>query len=83
MIDYTKTPDQPLSVYVEHAVQKFFENADTEHAGRLYEVFLHDLEQSLFAATLRHTNGNQSKTAELLGMNRGTLRTKLKFHGLI
>jgi Fis family transcriptional regulator len=40
------------------------------------------VEVPLLQATLRHTNNNQSRAAELLGINRGTLRKKLKQYGL-
>ncbi|HGX93271.1 MAG TPA: Fis family transcriptional regulator [Candidatus Tenderia sp.] len=42
-----------------------------------------ELEHGLFTAVLEHTRGNQSKAAELLGINRSTLRKKLRTHGLL
>ncbi|EXB47252.1 bacterial regulatory, Fis family protein [Acinetobacter baumannii 146457] len=41
------------------------------------------VEKPLLDLTLTHTRGNQTKAAELLGLNRGTLRKKLKAHGLM
>lgn len=41
------------------------------------------VEKPLLEITLTHTRGNQTKAAEILGLNRGTLRTKLKAHGMI
>jgi Fis family transcriptional regulator len=41
------------------------------------------VEKPLLEITLTHTRGNQTKAAEILGLNRGTLRTKLKAHGII
>ncbi|NAR60046.1 helix-turn-helix domain-containing protein [Acinetobacter haemolyticus] len=41
------------------------------------------LEKPLFEQTLIKTRGNQTKAAELLGLNRGTFRKRLKNHNLI
>jgi len=45
-------------------------------------MLLAEVEAPLFKTTLEHTNGNQSQAAEILGINRGTLRKKLKTYGL-
>ena len=44
----------------------------------LYHRVLHDLEAPLIAATLTWTRGNQIKAAEILGLNRNTLRKKIR-----
>jgi Fis family transcriptional regulator len=41
------------------------------------------VEAPLLATVMRHAGGNQSRAAEMLGLNRGTLRKKLKQHGLL
>ncbi|RSN83327.1 helix-turn-helix domain-containing protein [Acinetobacter baumannii] len=48
-----------------------------------YNVVMELVEKPLLDLTLTHTRGNQTKAAELLGLNRGTLRKKLKAHGLM
>lgn len=48
-----------------------------------YATALQLVEKPLLEITLTHTRGNQTKAAEILGLNRGTLRTKLKAHGMI
>ncbi len=45
---------------------------------KLYERILHDVEQPLISAALAATRGNQIKAAELLGLNRNTLRKKIR-----
>jgi Fis family transcriptional regulator len=42
-----------------------------------------EVEPPLLSATMNYTRQNQSRTAEILGLNRGTLRKKLKHYGLL
>lgn len=72
----------PLSQCVETALKDYFKNLDGHPAANLYEMLLAEVEAPLFKATLEHTHGNQSRAAEILGLNRGTLRKKLKTYGL-
>ena len=51
--------------------------------GRLYLDMLTLIEQPLLAHTMTHTRGNQVQASKLLGMSRGTLRQKLKTHGIL
>ncbi len=54
-----------------------------EHANaNLYDLMMGLVEKPLFRAVLRETGGNQVRAAQLLGINRNTLRKKLKEHGI-
>jgi Fis family transcriptional regulator len=72
----------PLSECVESALKDYFEQLEGHPTANLYNMLLAEVEAPLFKATLLHTNGNQSRAAEILGLNRGTLRKKLKTYGL-
>lgn len=72
----------PLSHCVDVAIKQYFEQLEGHPAANLYEMLLTEVEVPLLKATLAHTNGNQSRAAEILGINRGTLRKKLKQYGL-
>ncbi|MDT8370710.1 MAG: DNA-binding transcriptional regulator Fis [Gammaproteobacteria bacterium] len=72
----------PLSECVEVALKTYFKHLDGHSAANLYEMLLSEVEAPLLRATLEHTQGNQSRAAEILGLNRGTLRKKLKAYGL-
>jgi nitrogen regulation protein NR(I) len=50
--------------------------------GRLYEQVIAAVERVLFTRVLRHTHGHQAQASELLGLNRSTLRHRLKTLGL-
>lgn len=72
----------PLKECVEHALRTYFEQLDGTPTANLYTMLMTEVEVPLLRATLEHTNGNQCRAAEILGINRGTLRKKLKQYGL-
>ncbi|WP_230656982.1 DNA-binding transcriptional regulator Fis [Psychrobacter sp. I-STPA10] len=75
--------NKPLRIYVEHAVRQYFAELEGEQPHDLYELVLQEVEKPLLAVVLENTRGNQSKTAQILGLNRGTLRKKMQNYGLI
>ncbi|MFT4719099.1 MAG: Fis family transcriptional regulator [Candidatus Azotimanducaceae bacterium] len=72
-----------LSKSVEIAVENYFDTMDEEAVTDLYEMVLSEVEAPLLSCVLRHTGNNQSRTAQILGLNRGTLRKKLKKYGML
>ena len=80
-----KTPagTPPLRDSASEAIRHFLETLDGEACSELYDMVLHQVEEPLFKAVLDYTQHNQSHAAALLGLNRGTLRKKLRQHGLL
>jgi len=74
---------QSLRKCVEHALQTYFTDLDGQPANDLYNLVLSEVEAPLLEAVMHYTRNNQSKTAEMLGLNRGTLRKKLKQYDLL
>lgn len=72
----------PLGECVSRALEDYFRQLEGHPAANLYEMLMTEVEVPLLRATLAHTHGNQSRAAEILGINRGTLRKKLKLYGL-
>jgi len=72
----------PLNQCVSNALKTYFEQLDGHPPANLYEMLMTEVEVPLLQAALAHTEGNQSRAAEILGINRGTLRKKLKQYGL-
>jgi Fis family transcriptional regulator, factor for inversion stimulation protein len=68
---------------VEESMQMYFSHLGEESVSDLYQLVLNEIELPLLEAVLRHTGSNQSKASIMLGLNRGTLRKKLKQHGLL
>ncbi len=74
---------KPLREYTEEALNRYFKSLNGERPGDLYEFVLGEVEEPLFKAVMDYTHGNQSQAAGILGINRGTLRKKLKTYSLI
>ena len=74
--------NKPLRVCVEDAMKSYFTNLEGDITNDLYQMVLAEIEEPLFRSVMEYTRGNQSKAAEMMGINRGTLRKKLKTYGL-
>lgn len=74
---------KPLGAMTDEALKSYFETLNGHKPGDLYQLVIGEVEKPLFRAVLDYTNGNQSRAAEILGINRGTLRKKLKTYELI
>ncbi len=64
------------------ALDSYFATLNGHKPGQLYDLVLREVEEPLFKAVLEYVEGNQSRAADMLGINRGTLRKKLKTYGL-
>src|ERR1044072_3364372 len=73
---------KPLSSLTDECLHSYFANLNGHKPGDLYQLVMGEVEKPLFRAVLGYTNGNQSEAAEILGINRGTLRKKLKAYKL-
>ena len=72
-----------LARSVEEAVKEYLHTMDDQQVTDLYELVLTEVEVPLITCILQFTNNNQSQTASILGLNRGTLRKKLRKYGLL
>lgn len=69
---------KPLSSLADECLDGYFASLNGHKPGDLYELVIGEIERPLFRAVLTYTHGNQSEAADILGINRGTLRKKLK-----
>jgi Fis family transcriptional regulator len=74
---------KPLSALTDEALRGYFASLNGHKPAGLYELVIGQVERPLFSAVLSYTRGNQSEAAEILGINRGTLRKKLKAYRLL
>ncbi len=82
---HTRLPSTqtPLRVHVERAVRQYFAEFGDEMPTDVYELVLKQVELPLLTVVLEQTRGNQTTCAQILGLNRGTLRKKLKMYDLM
>ncbi len=74
---------QSLRGCVEQAVDNYFKHLDGQDVSNVYEMVLAEVEAPLLEIVLKYTRHNQTRAAQVLGLNRGTLRKKLKQYGLL
>lgn len=72
-----------LSENVKYSLQNYIAELDGELPANLYELVLQQVEKPLLETVMQHLEGNQSKAAQCLGLNRGTLRKKLLAYDLM
>ena len=73
----------PLRDSTAEAIAHFLSTLDGEGCSDLYDMVLHQVEEPLLRAVLDYTQQNQSQASAMLGLNRGTLRKKLRQYGLL
>ncbi|WP_137936159.1 DNA-binding transcriptional regulator Fis [Chitinivorax sp. B] len=74
--------NEQISAAVKRAMEQYFHDLDGEAPSAIYDMVLACVEKPLLEVVLSHAQGNQTKAAELLGINRNTLRKKLKDYDL-
>lgn len=88
LVHYTKDHQdkviqKPLRLLVKKSLKNYLLNLDnTKYINNLYPLILSELEQPLLDVIMQYTRGNQTKAAIILGINRSTLRKKLKKYGM-
>ncbi|WP_371876073.1 DNA-binding transcriptional regulator Fis [Pleionea sp. CnH1-48] len=82
-VELSPVSQQPtLRESVNTAIQNYFSQLDGQQPSELYDMVLAEVEAPLLERVMEYTRGNQTKAAIILGLNRGTLRKKLKIYGL-
>jgi len=71
-------PNLALEEFMEYRLKDFVKQMKVSGGRNLHPMLLREIERPLITITLRETNGNQIQAAHLLGMNRNTLRKKIK-----
>jgi Fis family transcriptional regulator, factor for inversion stimulation protein len=74
--------ENEMARVVRRAIDGYFKDLDGERATGVYDMVINCVEKPLLESVLDRVHGNQSHAAEMLGINRNTLRKKLKAHGI-
>ncbi len=74
--------ENEMARFVRKAIDGYFKDLDGEKARGVYGMVINCVEKPLIETVLHRLQGNQSHTAQGLGINRNTLRKKMKAHGI-
>jgi Fis family transcriptional regulator len=72
-----------LRSHAQRTLSAYFDSLNGHRPSGLYALVIREVEEPLFRAVMQYTDGNQVRAAEVLGINRGTLRRKLEEYGLV
>ena len=74
--------ENEMARFVRKAIDGYFKDLDGEKARGVYDMVINCVEKPLLEMVLEHVGGNQTRAAEMLGINRNTLRKKMLEHGI-
>jgi len=78
-----KKNENDIARYVRKALDDYFKDLDGEEPScGVYDMVMNCVEKPLIETVLLHAGGNQTRAADLLGLNRNTLRKKIQTHGI-
>ena len=80
-VDAARTKE-PLRECVRDALTQYFRQLDGYDACDLFGLVMSEVEAPLLESVMEYTRGNLTRAATILGINRGTLRKKLKQYNL-
>jgi Fis family transcriptional regulator len=78
----SKQAPLPFAQCVTHSLQQYLDDLNGETPAALYDMVISQVEKPLLEIIMQHADNNQSLAASMLGINRNTLRKKLRDHGL-
>jgi Fis family transcriptional regulator len=65
--------DDPLGECVTHSIQQYFQDLNGQQPQNLHSFFINEVEKPFLKEVMQQVDGNQSKAADILGINRNTL----------
>jgi len=74
--------ENEMARMVRKAIDGYFRDLDGEKPSSVYDMVINCVEKPLLESVLHRVKGNQTHAAEMLGINRNTLRKKMKVHGI-
>ncbi|CAL4324460.1 DNA-binding protein Fis [Buchnera aphidicola (Protaphis terricola)] len=88
LLDYTKDNqnkiiNKPIGLLIKKSLENYLSVLDnTKNINNLYSLVLSEFEKILLDVIMQYTRGNQTKAAFIMGINRSTLRKKLKKYSM-
>lgn len=83
IVDPARAAAPALGEIIKQGVTSYLDKLGGTPPVGLYDLVIETVEEPLLQVVMRYTNNNQVKAAKLLGIARGTLRTRLKKYDMI
>ncbi len=80
--DQNKEDRKSLKYQVGLSLRRYFKELDGNKATNVFEMVIKEVEKPMLEEVMKYCNGNKSQASKILGINRVTLRTKLKQHNI-
>ena len=80
--DQNKEDRKSLKYQVGLALRRYFKELDGNKATNVFEMVIKEVEKPMLEEVMKFCNGNKSQASKILGINRLTLRTKLKQYNI-
>ncbi|MQR02272.1 Fis family transcriptional regulator [Glaciimonas soli] len=74
---------ESIQEVVKKSLEKYFKDLGEQTPSNVYDMVISTVEKPMLEAIMLRAEGNQSYAAEMMGVNRNTLRKKLQQHGLL
>lgn len=68
---------------VQKSLEEYFNDLGEQRPSNIYDMMVMTIEKPVLSVVMERAAGNQSHAAEMLGINRNTLRKKLQQHGML
>ena len=80
--DQNKEDRKSLKYQVGLALRRYFKELDGNKATNVFQMVIKEVEKPMLEEVMKFCNGNKSQASKILGINRVTLRTKLKQYNI-
>ncbi len=74
--------ENEIAACMRRSLNRYFKDLDGEMPSEIYDMVMNAVEKPLIAYILDRVEGNQTRAADMLGINRNTLRKKMLQHGI-
>ena len=74
---------ESIQEVVQKSLEEYFNDLGEQQASNIYDMVVLTVEKPILEVVMQRADGNQSHAAQMLGINRNTLRKKLQEHGLL
>ncbi|MDC2965454.1 DNA-binding transcriptional regulator Fis [Gammaproteobacteria bacterium] len=80
--DQNKEDRKSLKYQVGLSLRRYFKELDGNKPTNVFEMVIKEVEKPMLEEVMKFCNGNKSQASKMLGINRVTLRTKLKQYNI-